>query len=310
VSPSFSEPSQFWQQLAGEHRADLERLGPTVFKRRQALRYFNWRWSWRRVWKSRQLLFLLTHSRPHTVFRCLLSPAKVSSEEWHGVRWSRPERWLYVFAVRLLWEYARRRDELGTLSLPEPTLGGPIPVRWRGRLVSQDLANSALEVRAIARALDGKPPSSIVEVGAGYGRTAYALLARYPDAEYTIVDIEPALTISRWYLTSLFPSAHLRFLDPEAATLLPDGSVDLVVSISSLQEMRPDQVSRYLTLFDRIARGGVVYLKQWERWTNPVDGVTLAFDAYPIPASWNAGFVERVPVQTNFRHAAWRVPTS
>jgi hypothetical protein len=44
-------------------------------------------------------------------------------------------------------------------------------VRRRGRLISQDLANTALESTAIPRALGGEPPRSIVEVGAGYGRT-------------------------------------------------------------------------------------------------------------------------------------------
>jgi hypothetical protein len=51
-----------------------------------------------------------------------------------------------------------------------------------------------------------------------------------------------------------------------------------------------------------------VYLKQWERWTNPVDGITLAFEDYPVPQRWEAAFAEPAPVQTNFRHAAWSVP--
>jgi putative sugar O-methyltransferase len=306
----FAEPSLFWQRLAHKHGDDLERDGLNLTKRRQALSYFTWRWSWGGMAKSRQLRFLLLHSTPLTILRCLFTPARLSGPSWHGVPWTRKERWLYVFAVRLLWQYARQHDELDVLSLSEPSLGSPLPVRWQGRLISQDLANSALEASAIARALDGTKPSTIMEVGAGYGRTAYALLARFPDATYAIVDIEPALSISRWYLTSLFPAARLRFLRPDEACRLGEGSVDLVVSVSSLHEMRRDQLETYLDLFDAVATGGVVYLKQWERWTNPVDGVTLAFDEYPIPASWCQVYNESTPVQTNFRQAAWRVPST
>lgn len=67
---------------------------------------------------------------------------------------------------------AHRRDETSTTRLSEPSLGWPLPVKWKGRLVSQDLANSSIEVDAVWRALRGSAPQSILEIGAGYGRTA------------------------------------------------------------------------------------------------------------------------------------------
>ena len=302
---NFSEPSLFWQKLAEQHAADLDRYGLDTIKRHQALRYFTWRWSWGSLRESRQMRFLLAHSSPVTVARCLAAPADLSDEAWAGVGWTRRDRWLYVFATRLLWEYAGRHDTLDALSLAEPDLGAPLPVRWRDRLISQDLANTALEMTAIARALDGTQPRSIVEVGAGYGRAAYALLNVFPDATYTIVDIEPALSISKWYLGRLFPQRQLRFLRPDEAYTLPDGGADLVVSVSSLHEMTTAQVAHYLELFDDIADGGRVYLKQWQRWANPDDGITLDFSEYPIPRRWRPLFDEAAAVQTNFRQAAW-----
>jgi SAM-dependent methyltransferase len=251
--------------------------------------------------------FLLKRSSPSTLGRCLLEPVGLSDRDWDGVDWNRRDRWLYVFAARLLWEYGRKHDGLGVLLLPEPDLGSPLPVHWRGRLISQDLANSALETTAISRALGGAEPRSILEVGAGYGRTAYALLHAFPDSTYTIIDIEPALSISRWYLEQLFDPRRLRFVRPEDAQSLSSGAADLVVAVSSLHEMTLDQVARYLELFDRIAEGGVVYLKQWERWTNPDDGITLDFREYPIPERWRVVFDEFAPVQTNFRQAAWQI---
>ena len=134
------------------------------------------------------------------------------------------------------------------------------------------------------------------------------MLSLFPEATYTIVDIEPALTISRWYLSELFGADRLRFLSPQEALKLADGSIDLALTISSLQEMTPAQVAEYLAMFDRTAQGGVVYLKQWRTWLNPVDRVELTFEKYPIPERWTLEFKERAPVQTNFTQAAWVVP--
>jgi len=144
-------------------------------------------------------------------------------------------------------------------------------------------------------------------VGAGYGRTAYALLHAFPEATYTVVDIEPALTISRWYLSELFPARQLRFLTPDEAESLPDRSAGLVIAISSLHEMTAGQIDRYFDLFDRVGRGGRLYLKQWERWSNPDDGITVRFSGYPVPAHWRLCFDEAAPVQTNFRQAGWEI---
>lgn len=294
--------SDFWQQLAQEHARSLESHGFDQVKRHQALRYFTWQWRWRSLRQSEQMRFLLSHSSPGDLLRSAFAPIELSDEAWEGVSWTRADRWLYAYATRLLWQYARKHDAAGVVALPEPTLGTPLPVRLDGRLISQDLANSALEVDFLVRALAGAPIRSVLEVGAGYGRTAYVILSLFPDVTYTIVDIEPAISISRWYLTQLFPAARLRFVRPdEIATIEP---VDLALSISSLQEITHAQLEEYLKLFDRVAAW--VYLKQWIAWYNPVDRITMRFDDYPIPGSWQLAARGVAPVQTKFVQAVWR----
>jgi hypothetical protein len=147
-----------------------------------------------------------------------------------------------------------------------------------------------------------------VEIGAGYGRGAFALLHRFPQARYTIVDIEPAASISRWYLEQLLPG-RVEVVSPDEMAALPTGAFGLGLSISSLQEMRADQVAGYLELLDRVC-AGVVYLKQWARWDNQADGITQRFEDYPIPRRWQALFGGRAPVQTRFVQAAWEVPAA
>ncbi|HEU4408039.1 MAG TPA: putative sugar O-methyltransferase [Polyangiaceae bacterium] len=309
ATPRLHEPSAFWQRLGAEHADALRDHGFEHFKRRQALRYFTWQWRAGAASRSEQLAFLLRHSSPLTLARAAaVGPAELAPERWAPLPWSAADRWLYVFAIRLLWSYAAEHDPLGVLDLKEPELGDPLLVPWRGRHVSQDLANGALEAAAIGSALGRRAPTSILEVGGGYGRTAYVLCNLWPGASYTIVDIEPAISISRWYLTRLFPDRDLRFVPAaEASSLGRD--YDLALSISSLQEMRADQVEAYLRLMDGALRpGGTVYLKQWFEWHNPDDDATLRFADYPFPARWTRLFFETCPVQTRFGQAAWRVP--
>jgi hypothetical protein len=68
--------------------------------------------------------------------------------------------------------------------------------------------------------------------------------------------------------------------------------------------MTPEQVATYLQVLDRVV-DGVVFLKQWRSWHNPVDDVVLSMDKYPIPVRWTSILRETAPVQTQFVQAAW-----
>jgi putative sugar O-methyltransferase len=250
----------------------------------------------------------LKNSDIKAIVQCVLSPALLRDDAWTAAPLNRADRWLYTICTRLLWSYAENHDSTGTLKLAEPQVGGPLPIYWKGRQISQDLANSALELSSISRALAGHSPTHILEIGAGYGRTAFVLLNLFPEATYTIVDIEPALTISKWYLCSLFPKERLNFIAADNIDQIAVNSISLAVSISSLQEMRSDQIELYIALTDRvICKGGVIYLKQWTEWKNPLDNFVARFSNYPIPHRWRLLFREAAPVQTKFTQAAWRI---
>lgn len=307
--PATSAPSEFWRELAATHEDQLRNHGLGEIKRQQALRYFTWQWRLRRLPKSEQLRFLVSNSPRLRLVASVPVRQPLARGLWSGLPWGPLDRAAYTYATRLLWQYAEDHGAADVLALGEPALGNPPPVLHRGRLISQDLANSALETAAIRRALGSQSPTSILEIGAGYGRTAFALLGVYPHARYTIVDIEPALSLSRWYLSSLFPDRDITFLESDKATTATLGDVDLALSISSLQEMTHEQVRHYLGLLDEGVEG-TVFLKQWRRWTNPVDGVVLDFDEYPVPKQWQEVFRETSPVQTAFVQAGWKTSRS
>ena len=107
----------------------------------------------------------------------------------------------YTFFVGVLWDIAVRGDTHGLTSrLAEPEIGNPAPLRSRGRLISQDLANSIIEFTFAARSGAVGDGARVAELGAGYGRLAY-VYAHAHDLTYCVFDIPPALAVAQWYLT-------------------------------------------------------------------------------------------------------------
>ena len=171
------------------------------------------------------------------------------------------EKKLYAIYAVCLQDYTLSADRSGRFAnLAEPTLGNPIALEVRGQRTSQDLCNSFLELLYLEETLGERPLRSVLELGGGYGRLLYMLrvASRGTAPRLMMADIPPALGVAQWYLSTLFPDArtfHYRpferydevaeeleaadfaFLLPHQVELLPDQSIDLVVNISSLQEM-------------------------------------------------------------------------
>jgi ABC-2 type transport system ATP-binding protein len=174
----------------------------------------------------------------------------------------------------------------------------------------------------------GPPPGGVIELGAGYGRLAWVFLLAFPDARYVLVDIPPALAVSERYLSELFPdrrifrfrhfdegpeveeelaAAQIAFLTPNQLDLITPLDAGLFVTISSLHEMRPEQVEYYLRQVARHCKG-YFYFKQWQRSVNQVDKVVIRREDYPIPLDWEPIFDRPHPVQTAFFEAMYRLP--
>lgn len=263
---------------------DLKHQGFETFKRNVNHHYFDWRWSFRTA-PCHPLSFLGFLWRETTF-----------GEKVRAVA-TQPQSVI----VKLLWQYAKRHDKIGATNLVEPELGNPYDVWLDGRRVSQDLANSSLEVNFMVA--HSPRPQRIVEIGAGYGRTAYVLLSLYPEAEYVIIDIAPARDISRRYLTTLFPGRSIRCIPPGECDSIPDGWATHGLTISTLPEYTAEQVDFYLRFLDRVA--GHVYLKQWTQWHNPKDQLTWNFDQFRRP-HWKELARQTCPYATKFTEAVFQ----
>ncbi len=315
---SRARPSKYWIELNRMNLAQLQQHGYENFKRTIALNYF----TFVRIlpWDS-QIIFLLRQLPLPVSFDCLCRAFSAPKHDYFSAfNWIQSV--LYNFLTLASWEYSRKtvRDP-NLLALREPTEGNPARITDRsGALISQDLANSIIEISAMNPSL--RPGSIVLELGAGYGRDAHAILATNPGIKYVIVDIAPALWVAERYLRHEFPNLRIfyyrdfeHFADIEKEFLecdiafflstqisrLPDGLADLIVNVSSLHEMRLEQIGFYLSQFDRLLKeGGTFYFKQWKRGAVPFEDVVIHQRDYPIPKNWTCDLSREAPIQSKF----------
>jgi len=295
-APPIYQPSKFWEEVTALHLYLLERDGPERFKQTLNNSYFQMDLAAYR----RALPRLLADWLMHPDLSVLRAKAAMPS----GGR----VPWMMRSVMALYYEYVQRRDWTGVLDkVDEPELGAPTTFQLNGKTFTQDLLNSTLEFGTISHWLPSEqPPRTVAELGAGYGRLAYVFAQMMPAARYVIVDIPPTLYMSQWYLTRVLPdvatfrfrpftsyaevapeieAARLVFVEPQQLALFPRESVDLFITISSLAEMRPEQVAHYLAEIDRVCDGHF-YMKQWQVAHNPFDDVLLRESDYVVPAHW------------------------
>jgi putative sugar O-methyltransferase len=314
-APEIYRPSRFWESLNRQH-VDLvvDESGFNDFKRTVNTSYFQFGAA------------AFVRSLPILIASWFRNPdASVFGATVTDRRGWRARAFAIVLA---LYADAVRHRPGGDLldRLEEPGIGNPITVRYRGRTITEDLCHSVEEFASITNGL----PRDLrvrraVEIGAGYGRLAYVFASARPEIQYHVVDIPPALYISQRYLTSVLPDvpvfrfrpfdrydqvsaemarARLVFLEPQQLEELPDDHADLMLTVSTLHEMRADQILHYLRVVDRLC-SGAFYSKQWRRFYNDLDDVTPAKETYQIPRRWRVLFERSALAPRSFFEALY-----
>lgn len=235
----------------------------------------------------------------------------------------------YNYLTILLWSYVSLTFPSISDRLEEPKQGNPPEVFYKGKLVSEDLASSIIEYDSIVGQCGSlfERPITIMELGGGYGRTAYVFLTLNQNMRYILVDIPPSLWICQKYLSSIFTSkaifqfrhfesyeeirdeyeqSDLIFMTPNQLELIPTKSVDLFINISSLHEMRLNQVSYYLKEIDRLSKG-FFYFKQWKKSVIPFENTVISESYYPIPEGWTEVFRRNCLYPPLFFEALYRI---
>lgn len=99
---------------------------------------------------------------------------------------------------------------------------------------------------------------SVLDVGCGFGRVGASILERWPDVRYTGIDVSP----------DLIEGARKRLPDSELivadlAQFDTDRMWDLVLSVSVLGHIRPDDVGPLIERMRRWARRDVIHV-DWD----------------------------------------------
>jgi putative sugar O-methyltransferase len=329
------QPSAFWDEMSKINERVLGWAGEPNFKRTLNQNYFNFIPTASADARMVRMRRLTRHLPSCTLAAYAIEDPDCDPSLWMSCYpdyyiFKKPDRVtkreLYREYLALMYRYAMHRDGSGLLAkLEEPELGNPIHVYRNGKLVSQDTVNSVRERNSIVSALQAKSNMrfALAELGAGYGRLGYLML-KTTNCRYFVFDIPPALYVSQWYLSTLFPerrvfrfrrfekleeikhelsAADIGFFTSNQLAKFPSEYFDLFATISSLHEMRQDQIKHYMALMGRTTRS-LLYLKQQKDYVNPVDNLVIGKDDYPVPDGWvaaeerfdmiNPGFFERI----------------
>lgn len=303
--------SNFWIIFNNLHINELLSQGYDTFKYTIAPNYFTWLFPNPSEGLTLQLNFLTKNLSKKEV-----SHFKQLAEKMPLSRNATQE---FNTTTFLLWQYAKNQGlEKELASLSEPQEGSPPAVSFEGRLISQDLANSLLEIDTIRKHAEGDSIRTILEIGAGYGRSAYVWLTLGGIQKYVIVDVPPALYLSQRYLSSQFPQkkvfkyrdfksfsevkdeydgSDLVFLMPWQIEFLPQKSVDLIFSIDALNEMKFDMIKCYFKITDKLAKK-YFYMKCCKEYKSEEGMINQG--GYPIPVAWKCLVDRQCRVQTKY----------
>jgi len=312
--------SAYWSVLCRKNVAQLLDMKYENFKQTVALNYFTW---------------LVGEEDPQAVFLFknlpdeVIDAAKRRVDELPSHNFMTKEQSAFFnMMTYLLWDYTERTVGTELLrQLEEPLEGNPPSFQLSGKTISQDLANSVLEYHSVAGGFPNIDSlKTIMELGGGYGRTAYVFLRMMPQVRYVMVDIPPALYIAERYLTGQFPDrkafryrsfgrfteieeefrqSNLAFFMPDQLELLPENMTDLFMAIDCLHEMRPEQIKRYFMTIDRLS--SYLYQKCWKTTMIPYDNITLTQNDYPFLPNWQNLFFRDCKVQSTYFEALFRI---
>ncbi|OGM75395.1 hypothetical protein A2382_03170 [Candidatus Woesebacteria bacterium RIFOXYB1_FULL_38_16] len=320
-APLIYRPSDYWLRLNELHILQISEDFDS-FKRSVNMRYFNWGAFGILVHQMRPIAReIIKYHNWGPILKCTYLKMKTK------IRMNAVSAFIYKIYVASLYDFVSRIDRLDILTkISEPIIGAPYVIRYKNKIVSQDLCNSVFEFYSATRFLNKNKKLEIAELGAGYGRLAFVFLKTYKNANYTIIDIPAALYISEEYLSKVFPkekifhfrefksfkevkkefeSARVRIIMAHQIELLPKKYFDLVLSVSTLHEMDTPQIKNFMKQITRICKG-FFYTKQWRKSRYSGNG-HIKENEYPIPRSWKEKYHVRHCIQRMFFEALYFV---
>ena len=154
-----------------------------------------------------------------------------------------------LFLKNILYQTASvfQVDQLALLrQIQNRHVGGGISIEYQGIDLDLDYLLALEEVLFLKTTLE--LVCSIMEIGAGYGRTCHSILSLFPNiTEYRILDLPQMLDLSRAYLKKVStPENYKKIKFISVGSEEYKEPVDLIINIDSMQEMDEATVLSYL----------------------------------------------------------------
>ena len=191
------------------------------------------------------------------------------------------------------------------------------------KVITQHMLISLMEYEKI-QILTNKVKGSlnVLELGAGYGRTANSVLSLSENVKYVIADLPPAIYFAKKNLANIFPNKRIAsafeinskvemmkvfknndilFVFPHQINLFEKKSFDISLAIGCLMEMEKNQIINYMKNFENLSN--FLYIKAWEN-----SGLPYSFykyysvhkkSDYFIKESWKEHFKDRCILPSN-----------
>ena len=197
------------------------------------------------------------------------------------------------------------------------------------KVITQYMLTSLLEYEKIKILTNSiNRPLNILELGAGYGRTANMILSLSKDVKYVIADLPPAVFLSKKNLSNYFPNKKIAsafgitdksemmkafkkndvlFVFPHQINLFEKKSFDVSLAIGCLCEMEKAQIINYMKIFENYSN--FLYFRVGEN-----SGLPYSFykyysihkkSDYSIKESWIEHFKDRFIMPSNLFEAGY-----
>jgi len=131
-------------------------------------------------------------------------------------------------------------------------VGNPYSIQYNNEHVCLDYLQAVFEIDFMEKYFNFKN-SSVIEIGAGYGRTCHAVLSNYNINNYYIIDLTNSLELCQYYLKIVLNKTQynkITFVNVEDFDKVRNKNYDLCVNVDSLAEMEEATVRLYLQFID------------------------------------------------------------
>ena len=132
-------------------------------------------------------------------------------------------------------------------------VGNPFTIKYNGEEVCLDYIQAVYELEFMENKL-GMDDLTILEIGAGYGRTCHSIMSNHQVGSYYIVDLENCLKLCHNYLRIVLDEerfSRLYFIRTDKVKSIENLHVDLCINIDSASEMDENVVQYYLDYVDK-----------------------------------------------------------